>query len=411
MSMSISLKSECTVLLWGDRWWLPHHKLSVPFGDLAQAADQLAAAWPGPGRGLRLIYQPDDFETVPVTCPNGNRATFALALAEDHPVLRHPGHVWSHEPILAWKEGYNTLLHYETRPVLYALVHRLRELGFTVTTVWPMATWLNALPPDLTDAGAMTICAVHGDRFCLYRHSADGVRAVRTGRGGDVLKAVAAHLGGLATQVENEFVLYVTTDDSLVDQLAERVPIDTRHIVGIFSVWEALAKPTPLNPRHPAQLLPPVPLVTASQLITLLAVACLLLAVVLAFGPLQAIVSGQAGREREKQTLRTEVAARREQATAIHRLQAEQAELSADALPWAEWLRTLSDRLPAQVVLTRLSADLTGFQVEGGVVGELPAADWQRWHETMQPADARWTLAEAGLVKPSAAFALRGLWR
>ncbi len=89
-----------TVLLWGDRWWLPHHRLPVPFAEPGRAADMLASAWREPAKTIRLVYQPDDFATVAVDCPNGNRATLAMALAEEHPVVFHPGHVWGHEPIL-----------------------------------------------------------------------------------------------------------------------------------------------------------------------------------------------------------------------------------------------------------------------------------------------------------------------
>ena len=35
MSLFSSLKSEAaTVLLWGDRWWLPRHQLPVPFTEI-----------------------------------------------------------------------------------------------------------------------------------------------------------------------------------------------------------------------------------------------------------------------------------------------------------------------------------------------------------------------------------------
>jgi hypothetical protein len=412
--MSTSPKSEATVLLWGDRWWLPHHRLPVPFADLAQAADQLAAAWPETNRIMRLVFQPDDFATVPVECPNGNRATLTMALAEEHPVLLHPGHVWSHEPIMGLGEGFTTLLHYETKPILFALVHRLRECGFTITTVWPMATWLNALPPELSDSGAMTICAIHSDRFCLYRHSADGVRALRCGQGGDVLTAVAVHLGGLASQPEGEFVLYITTEEHLLERLAEKIPLESRHVVGAFAMWQALAKAAPLHPRHPAQLLPPVPLVTAPQLIKLIAAACLLLSAVLAAAPARALVAARSDRaagEDEKRTLLAEIEPLRANEVGIRQLQAGMAELADDPLPWSAWLQALAKELPVQVVLTGLKADRFGFAVEGGVVGELPDAVWLNWRKAVQEPRAHWVWVGSPAGKPAAGLTLKGHWQ
>jgi hypothetical protein len=411
--MSTSPKSEATVLLWGDRWWLPHHRLPVPFADLAQAADQLAAAWPEPNRILRLIFQPDDFATVPVECPNGNRATLTLALAEEHPALLHPGHVWSHEPIMPLGDGFNTLLHYETKPLLFALVHRLRECGFTITTVWPMAAWLNALPPELSDSGNMTICALHSDRFCLYRHSADGVRALRCGQGGDVLTAVAVHLGGLATQPETEFVLYITTEEHLLEQLGEKIPLDARHVVGSFAMWQALAKAAPLSARHPAQLLPPVPFVSPPQLIRLIAAACVVAAAILAVGPVREVVASRTNRaaaESEKRTLRDEIAPLRTNETESLRLQAGLAALADDPLPWAAWLQALGEDLPDHVVLIGLKADRLGFRIEGGITGDLPDAEWLRWRKQLQESP-RWNWRELPAAKPTATLALQGHWQ
>ncbi len=412
--MSTSPKSESTVLLWGDRWWLPHHRLPVPFSDLAQAADQLAAAWPEPNRTLRLIFQPDDFATVPVACPNGNRATLAAALAEEHPALLHPGHVWSHEPIMALGDGFTTLLHYETKPLLFALVHRLRECGFTITTVWPMAAWLNALPPELSDSGAMTICALHSDRFCLYRHSADGVRAVRSGQGGDVITAVAVHLGALAAQAEAEFVLYITTEEALIERLGEKIPLEARHVVGSFAMWQALAKAAPLSVRHPAQLLPPVPFVSPPQLIRLIAAACLLTSAILAAGPVRAVLAAQADRaadDIEKRSLRAEIEPLQANEAEIRRLQAGMAELAEDSLPLAEWLQALAQNLPAQVVLTGLHADRRGFRVDGGIVGELSGADWLRWRQALAERHPHWSWPELPDAKPTAVLALKGHWQ
>ncbi len=403
-----------TILLWGDRWWLPHHKLPVPFADLAQAADQLSAAWPGSNRTLRLIYQPDEFATVPVQCPNGNRATLALALGEEHPVVHHPGHVWSFEPIHASGDSFGTLLHYETRPILFGLVHRLRELGFTVSSVWPMGTWLNALPPDLSPSGAMTVCAIHSDRFCLYRQSADGGRALRAGHDGNILQAVSTHLAGLPTKAETEFVLYVTTDDALVERLTERVPLDDRQILGIFSMSQALAKPAVIPARHPAQLLPPVPLITAPKMISIVSAVCLFAAIGLAVTPVRAWINhhqNEAINRQERLTLSSDIEILKPQVAELKRRQSEQLADGPDPLPWVELLRTLPNALPPQVVLTRFQADRSGFQIHGGVSNGLADVSWERWQQSLQSHAGRWRLNETAVTKPTSTFEIKGQWQ
>lgn len=403
-----------TVLLWGDRWWLPHHKLPVPFADLAQAADQLAAAWPEKERKLRIIFHPDDFATVPTPCPNGNRATLALALAEDHPVLRHPGHVWGYEPILPAGDSFATLLHHESQPFLFGLIHRLREHNFDVASVWPMATWLNALPPDLSPTGAMTICALHSDRFLLYRHAASGERTVRSGYDGDVLTAVAAHLAGLPTQAETEYVLYVTTDDSLVEQLAERVPLQEHQVLGTISLAQALAKPVPINPHHPAQLLPPVPFITAPRLLSVISALCGLIAVGLAVSPMRAFVHNRAAHGslvQERIKLQGEIAEFRRNETAVQHWQTVAATNAPDPLPWRDLLQTVSNTMPPQVVLTRLQADRRNFHIEGGLVGTLPEADWKGWLQSLSVPEGNWMFSHAASTKGPRDFTLKGHWR
>lgn len=403
-----------TVLLWGNHWWLPHHKLPVPFTDLSLAADQLAAAWPDQSRQIRIIYQPDEFATVPVACPNGNRHTLALALAEEHPVVRHPGHVWSYEPIVVSGESFATLLHYETEPALFGLVHRLREHKFAVKAVWPMATWLNALPPELSPSGAMTVCAIQPDRFCLYRHSADGNRAVRVGHDGDSLTAVSAHLSQLPNQAETEYILFVTTDDTLVERLTEQIQLDDKQIVGISLLHNALAKPATLGTRHPAQLLPPVPMITAPKLISLVTLLCLLAALGMSASPLRALVSRFADHEsiqQEKQTLRTEIAQLKENEKKLLHWQSLADSQGADPLPWVQLLQSLTVDFPEEIVLTRLRADRSGFKIEGGVIEKIADEEWSKWQQSLQLKDARWSWENDTAPPTQKAFTLKGQWQ
>lgn len=259
MSTSMLLKSDViTVLLWGDRWWLPLHKLPVPFAEIGQAADMLAAAWPAKVRRLRLIYQPDDFVSAAVACPNGVRAALALALADKHPELAHPGHAWGFETIRAVGEGFCTLLHYETRPQLFALAQRLEERGFTVESAWSLPTWLATLAPEPISGGAVSVAALHADRFAFYQRGADGapdgIQAV-----GLSVSSVAERLRGALAINAPEYLLHLTTDDALLAQLEEQIPAAQNRQDGVFHLWDALAKPFPLALQHPAQLLPLIP--------------------------------------------------------------------------------------------------------------------------------------------------------
>jgi len=396
-----------TVLLWGDRWWLPHHKLPIPFADSSQAADMLASAWPEKNKALRLVYLPDDFVTTPVACPNANRATLALALADEHPVVTHPGHVWSHEPILPAHDGFTTLLHYETKPALFALVQQLEQHGFTVSSVWPLATWLNALPPELSESGAMTIVALTPERFCFYRHSANGVRSVQAGQGPDVVSSVASHLRELATPASTEFVLYVTTDDALVERLNERVTMDANHIVGIFSLWEALAKPAVLPARHPAQLLPPVPRITARRAVIAATVLFSVITAATVGSYVHDYRSAQSAGERHderRQTLMAEIAKLRANADEIASLRGLLAR--GDPVLCGRFLAELSKAASADVALTSLRLDRSGVAVTGGVAREATAA-LETWRARLTRDGLPWQL-EPLQVSADGFFRLRG---
>lgn len=406
--MSTSPKSEPTILLWGDRWWLPYHRLAVPFPNLGQAADMLAAAWPEKIRIIRLVYQPDDFTTVAVPCPKGNRATLTMALAEDHPVLIHPGHVWSHEPILGRDDGYNTLLHYETRPALYSLVQQLEEHGFTVASVWPLATWLNALPPDLSISGAMTVAAVTNDRYCLYRHSAEGVRSVHTGRGDDALSAAAARLRDGAAKNPDEFVLLVASDDDLIDSLHEQVTFAPHQVVGILTAREALAKPAIMPEKHPAQLLPPIPRINALRVVMTVTMLCLALALVGAAKlghDYRNLLMEESSREARRQSLRSEVSHLRANAAEITALRAGLADRPGRP-PVGRLLGQLASTIPPGIVLGSLHVTTNGFTLTGYLAADAPATGWTAWTTRLTNAGIR--LHTPSKPGATGSFTLRG---
>lgn len=392
MSIATWLKSEPTVLLWGDRWWLPQHKLAVPFTGFEQAAEVLASVWPFPVRSMRLIYQPDRLTTVPVACPNGKRATLALALGDEFPALVHPAHVWGFEPILPAAERFSTLLHFETEPGLFALVQQLHRHGLAVRSAWPLATWLDALPPELTESGALTVVALHADRWHLWRHSSAGGRFCAGGVSNDVPLAVADHLREVAAKAEVEYVLFVSTDDALVAKVEERVTLAPNQIHGVHLLWEALARPVTMAEKHPAQLLPPVPFVTPPRIVGTASLLLMAAALGMTGWQVQSHHEARIAAEREAESiasLETEIAHLRENAVEISRLRAAlDGESSAPGL--AALLRHLGSVARPGIALQSLVVSDGAFTLKGGVAVDAPQA-WNEWSGAIQTSE-KWSM-------------------
>jgi hypothetical protein len=383
--MSMSLKSELiTVLLWGDRWWLPQHKLPVPFADLGQAADMLAAAWPAKSRKLRLVYHPDDFVSVAVACPNGGRAALALALADRHPELAHPGHAWGFEPVRQTPEGFCTVLHYEARPRLFALSQRLEERGFQVESAWPLATWLSTLAPEPISGGAVLVAALHADRFASYHRGPDGAPGAHHLAVGS-LAAVAGY-----------------TDDALLASLEEQLPAAANRQDGVFHLWEALAKPFPLSLQHPAQLLPLVPRFAPRRIAS--AISLMLAGLTLWTGAMWAKDHAEwrrnrAAQQQEEAGLRDQIAVAEKVQSQITTLEAE-IKLLAPAMPdYAGFLEELGRKRSDGVVFSEIKLEGNGVSVAGWL------RPGQSLDRTALPSTVAW-LAPTG--EPGGRFVVTG---
>jgi hypothetical protein len=368
------LKSEIiTVLLWGDRWWLPLHKLPIPFADPGQAADMLAAAWPAKSRKLRLVYHPDDFVSVAVACPNGSRAALALALADRHPELAHPGHAWGFEPIRPTSEGFCTVLHYEARPRLFALAQRLEERGFHVESAWPLPTWLSTLAPEPISGGSVFVAALHADRFASYHRGPDGAPGAHQ-LAGAPLAAVSSYLQGALAGNSPEYLLHLTTDDSLLASLEEQLPPAPNRQDGVFHLWDALAKPFPLPVQHPAQLLPLVPRFAPRRMAS--AVSLVLAGLTLWTGATWAKEHTDWRRSREAQQqqetqLREQIAGAEKVQARIAALEAEIKVLEPESRDYAGFLEELGRRRPEGVVFSDIKLEgnrvaLSGWVRPGG---------------------------------------------
>lgn len=392
MRISFSQKSEPTVLYWHDRWWLPAHRIPVPFGDPGQAAEMLAAAWRGKKPVLRIVWAPPTFASVAVACPEADRATMAAALADEHPALSHPGHVWGCEPV---QDG-RTLLHYETEPGLFAVVRRLEDLGFGVESVWPMATWLSALAPEAAGLARVAVVVTDAARWHLYRQSASG----RENLAGSERTGLAEALRSAPGEAGPSLLLHVTTHEDGV------MPIEPPGVTGQVAIWDALEKPVVLPARHPAQLLPPLPKLSLMRIVLAANLVCLLVAVVAGCRLWQVRQVAEIERQeqlREIATLRPEMERLRANASEITRLES----LHGRRLPAAELLETIAARLPEGMALSECVIEPDRFRVAGWVDPARPDT-WGRWMSGWAAGDFGSVPTQLGPPGPDGRWSMEG---
>ena len=354
-----------TVLLWGNRWWLPGSDTSLEFSDLSHAVDMLVdhhADEPKPVR-LRLVFQPDTLETVAVACPQGDRETLAAALSAEFPALVAPACAWSHDPVLPVGDAFSTLLHFESQPGLVALATQLALRGLAVDSAWPLATFLHALPDEWTDTGAVCVIAVEAERAVAYRHPAGGARNVLRWQEDRILPPVAAWLAEILDRAPEEPVLIVYADDEIATALGAFAGNERYPGVELVPLAEALARPVVLPRYHPAQLLPRPPRVTAQR--ALIAASIALLFAAGGFGAayartLHAAHEATGANLVRLPPLRAEVAHLRNNAVEIATLR-RSIEGGAAGPPAGAFLDKLSTTLPAELTLTSLRMGRRGI--------------------------------------------------
>lgn len=407
MSMSTSLKSEATVLLWGQSWWTAGKSEPVPFASLAEAVTRLLSARSDLPKHIRLIYEPTGFSTIPTDCPQADRTTLALSLAAIHPELAVPDIAWSHEPILRRGDTFHTLLHLETVPALHQLVRSFAEAGYQVRQAWPLPTWLNALPSDLTETGAVLMAAMRREAVCLYRFAADGARTIERWHGDKALADLATYLRAVFTRNPSESVWLVPAEPTLVGTLNELLPLADKPAVEVLELAATLDTPAIFGPRHPAQLLQPGPIITLGGIASVASVACLLGAVSLLGSYAWHYASAQratALRERQKVVLRAEIEPLRANAEEITRCQTQIAGRSSSP-PVAAILTALGTDLPAEIALNHFVATSDGFTVAGGVAPG--STRFGPWLEALRQAHPKLALG-GGLPDANGLFTLEG---
>ena len=398
-----------TVLLWADRWWLSDAAEPLPFAGFEEAARVLAAHLERKPSRLRLIYQPDSLATVATPCPKGSRATLIAALAASFPALGTAGHASSHEPILARGDSFSTLLHFERESGLETLLARLAAQGIAVDSVWPLPTFLHALPDEWSESGAMTIVAVCPDRVCGYRHPADGERSAPAWSGENALAEFGAWLGDILAKSPDEPVLLVG-DSEAAAALQPHVELHDHPNVTWLSLTEALARRVVLPRHHPAQLLAPMPVITAQRAVIAASLVFLALAAWSSAAYAHDVLAWRtAGADREirKQTLRGEVAHLRDNAAEIARLR-ETLARAAVRPPAAALLQKISATVPPEIACDALSVTSGGFALNGHLAPSASAGAGEAWRARLT--DPAWTLDLKPAPARGGAFTVSGVF-
>lgn len=401
-----------TVLLWGNRWWIPGGDALSEFADDRQAAEQLVGHFadePKPVR-LRLIYQPDTLLSVAVACPNGDRRTIAQALAGEFPDLAKPDHAWGHEPVLAAGEGFATVLHYEAEPRLLALATELARHGLAVDSAWPLATYLQALPNEWTDSGACTVVAISSDRAFAFRQPAAGGRDTPSWHGEETLASVSRWLAEILGRDPIEPILLVCGDVES-EAINSLLTPDRYPGVETLPLAKSLGRAVPLPRYHPAQLLPREPVITAQRLALAASVAFLLAAVGIGGNYARACLAERAAATRhatEATGLRAEIAHLHGNAAEIAALRSRLAG-SASGAPAGAFLRQVATTVPRQLVLGSLRLDGRTLALDGWMAPGTAPSVLEDWRRRLAPNEDAWTAAVQ--TRADGSFSLTGSFR
>lgn len=401
-----------TVLLWGDRWHFPGREASAPFTHVKQAAAILAehfAEEPKPVR-VRLVFQPDSLESVQVSCPQGNRKVLEFALAADYAALREPEYSWGHEPVLPDGEGFLTILHHETEPVLIAMARELARLGLAVDSAWPLTTFLHALPEEWTDSGAVAVVAVRAESGIAYHHPAGAGRFIVSWRGDAVLADAGHWLATLANANPEDPVILVCDGEETAAALGSHLGEQERPNLDVITVSEALGRRVVLPRYHPAQLLPRESVVTVQRAAIAASIALFFAAgwAGFAFGrDTLAVRAETAAQQSRTAALRTEVSHLRENAAEIASLR-NLVEDGAAGPPCGSLLRAVSTALPPEIVLSSIRIEGRRFEFAGWVAPIAPAGLLDRWRQQIAPLHGAWTMdcrtIEGGAFVATGAF-------
>jgi hypothetical protein len=243
-------------------------------------------------------------------------------------------------------------------------VHELEGCGFRVATAWPLATFLQFVPREVSETGAFTVVAAQAHRGLAFRHGPDGKRTVEAWHGPAWVDDARAWLQQARKADSAEQLVVVVEDEGLAEKLAEGTEAERRLLRDV--VGSEVALPA----KHPAQLLPVNRLPFFNALAYAASVALFLAAGALAALQIQAQAkanSVDAERAREIATLQDEI-------VELERLSQQQAlDNPSSATPppaLAPMLRKIGRTIPKEVVLESVSfregrLEVTGYSKPG----------------------------------------------
>jgi hypothetical protein len=268
-----------------------------------------------------------------------------------------------------------------------------------VRGVWPLPTWLNSLPTEVSETGSVCVAALATKHACLYRHASDGTRTVECWHGPNAPATFAKFLHDLFAKDANEPVLLFASAVAVVEAVNAVVPLGDRSGLEVLTLDEALSREAVIPSRHPARLLPSAPLITAERAVAAASLALLLTAAGIAAHYAQDYAtasSNAADRAALTAKLRIEVGHARANADEIARLRS-QVDVPAGMKP-TDTLKPLTEQLPKEIVLDEVEVTPRTFAVRGWVApgansfeawfarGHSTLPQWRLMHETGGPA-------------------------
>lgn len=252
-----------TVLLWGDACWVQSSD-ALRFDGSPRAIDAILAALREPESRIRLIYQPDSLGVAKIVSSRQGRLALGEACAREFPVVNDPQCAWSHEPFAACDGGFATTVYFEREPGRLGEFTRLLEVRrVSVESVWPLSTFLLGLSHLPEDWPYTTILLLHGNRACGYRRVGAVAPAVQHWHGRETIVHATAWLKAILAENPAESIALLLEDgDGMRLNYRFRFLGREKLICHLPEIYLALEADIFFPRHHPAQLIPPPPLLT-----------------------------------------------------------------------------------------------------------------------------------------------------
>lgn len=357
---------------------------------------------------LRLIYQPQDLQSMPVDCPKGSRKSIQQALAPDHPALTTDLVVWACQPLIATARGASTVLSLERTPNLRRFAEALAKARIRLDGAFPIAAVLERLPAFAGDGPAIGI--LHSASLgLLYTRDASGVRNVAPISDGADTEARALEL--FSTHIHT---FHVPPQVSIAHTTATPWPFEAPGVtVTTADLSVFLQEAEKLSLSSLSNFLPPSRLPSPSS-VAILAASLAILAsamVVIRHEARLADERAQALLKADRRaSLDQELNGRRSNQSAIARATALAADIGASPAALAPLLGFLEAELPRELTLTDLRYERGVFTIEGSVHSGDGAAEgpFFAFYDSLSAPSRPWRISTKRPTAASASFNLSG---